>query len=166
MAEEVQTPAAEPEQPAKTFTQEEVDAIVARRVSKATKGMPDEQELTAFRSWKDSQQTEQQRMNTLTQERDKAVVDLAAAMAMVEQYQHEKVMLRKGVPAEDVDYYVFKAEQLVGDDKTFEQAADEFIASRKPPEKKVVVNLGGSLSGGTTQTSNDAMNALIRGAKK
>ena len=161
-------PAQEPEgtPPAKTFTQEEVDSIVARRVAKATKGMPDEAELTAFRSWKDSQQTEQQRLTALTQERDTARVDLAAALAMVEQYEHEKIMLGKGVAPEDVDYYVFKAEQLVSDSKSFEQAAEEFINSRKP-QSKVVVNLGGSLQGsGSGRTSSDAMNALIRGARK
>lgn len=150
----------------KTFTQAEVDTIVARRLAKAQKGMPDEAELTAFRTWKDSQQTEQQRMNTLTTERDTARTELAAALAKVEQYEREKVLLAKGVSAEDVDYYAFKAAQLVSDTKTFEQAADEIIKARQP-QSKVVVNLGGSLQGGSApKNDNDMMNALIRGARK
>lgn len=155
------------QQSEKTFTQADVDAIVARRLAKAQKGMPDEAELTAFRAWKDSQQTEQDRLSAMQRERDTARVDLAAALATVEQYEHEKYMISKGVPAEDVDYYVFKAMQSVSDSKSFEQAADEFINSRKPSGNKVVVNLGGSLQGGGgTQTTNDSMNALIRGARK
>jgi len=150
----------------KTFTQAEVDSIVARRLAKAQKGMPDEAELAAFRTWKDSQQTEQQRMTALTTERDTAKTELAAALAKVQQYEREKVLLAKGVNAEDVDYYVFKAAQLVTDTKTFEQAADEIIKARQP-QNKVVVNLGGSLQGGAApKTGNDAMNALIRGARK
>jgi len=157
------------EQPAqqaeRTFTQAELDTIVARRLAKAQRGMPDEVELTAFRAWKDSQQTEQQRMNTLTQERDTARNDLAAANAKVEQYEREKLMLAKGIPADDVDYYVFKAGQMVSDTKTFEQAADEVIKARPP--QTVRVDFGAPLnSGGEKKTSNDAMNALIRGARK
>jgi len=156
----------QPEQSAeKTFTQADVDAIVAKRLAKAQKGMPDEAELSAFRAWKDTQLTEQQKMNTLTQERDTARNDLSAALAKVEQYERERLMLSKGVAAEDVDYYVFKAAKLVSDNKTFEQAADEVIKARQP--QKQVVDLGGSLNGkNAPKTGNDAMNALIRGARK
>ena len=154
-------------QPEKTFTQADVDAIVARRLAKAQRGMPDEAELTAFRAWKDSQQTEQQRIASITQERDTARVDLAAALAQVEQYEHEKIMLAKGVPAEDIDYYVFKADQLVSDTKSFEQAADEVIKARAPQNGTVRIDFGAPLKGGgAAKSPNDAMNALIRGARK
>ena len=159
------TPAANPAQE-KTFTQAELDAIVGKRVSKAMKGMPDETELADFRKWKESQQTEAQRLNELTKERDTAKTDLAAALAKIEQYEHEKFLLSKGVNAADVDYYAFKAAQLVSDTKTFEQAADEVIKARQP-QKTVVVDLGGSLQGGpAAKNANDTMNALIRGARK
>ena len=148
----------------KTFTQAEVDAIIGKRLAKAMKGVPDEAELTAFRSWKESQQTDAQKMTSLTQERDKAQKDLTDALAKVEQYEREKFLLSKGVAAEDVDYYAFKAAQNVSDKKTFEQAAMEFIASRQPKAK---VDFGGSLQGNPTKkTPNDTMNALIRGARK
>lgn len=151
----------------KTFTQAEVDAIITRRLAKEKKGMPDEAELTAFRAWKDSQQTEQQRIASITQERDTAKVDLAAALAQVEQYEHEKIMLAKGVPADDVDYYVFKADQLVSDTKSFEQAADEVIKARAPQNGTVRIDFGAPLNGGgAAKSANDAMNALIRGARK
>ena len=151
----------------KTFTQAEVDAIISRRLAKATKGMPDEAELNAFRAWKDSQLTEQQRWNTLTQERDTARNELKEARERAEQYERERYLLAKGVSADDVDYYAFKAGKLVSDSKTFEQAADEIINAHKTQETAVRVDFGGSLRGNPAPaTPNDAMNALIRGAKK
>ena len=155
------------QQPEKTFTQAELDTIVARRLAKAQKGMPDEAELTAFRAWKDSQQTEQQRRDALTAERDKALADLAAAQAKAERYERERFLLSKGVPASDVDYYAFKAGQLVSDSKTFEQAAEEVIKTRIP-QPPVRIDLGGGFQHGgqSANTTNATMNALIRGAGK
>lgn len=140
---------AESTQSEKTFTQAELDAIVARRLAKAQKGMPDEAELTAFRSWKESQQTEQQRWDALTKERDAAKNDLTAALAKVEQYEREKLLLSKGVPAEDVDYYAFKAGKLVNDTMTFEQAADAIISARQSKGTETVrIDFGAPLNGG------------------
>ena len=171
MADEVNTNPTQAGNPApteeKTFTQEQLDAIVGKRVSKAMKGMPEEAELKEFRDWKASKQSEAEKLASLMSERDTAKTDLAAALAKVEQYEREKLLLKKGVPAEDVDYYAFKAAQLVSDSKTFEMAVDEVIKARQPQQNKVVVSMGGTLSGGTAaKTDNDMMNALIRGARK
>lgn len=164
VVEQPETPATPAE---KTFTQAEVDTIVAKRLAKAQKGMPGDEELTAFRAWKDSQQTEQQKWDALKMERDTAKTELTAAQAKIEQYEREKVLLGKGVSADDVDYYAFKIGKLVTEGKTFEQAAAEYFANNQP-KGTVRVDLGGSLQqGGRAQaTANDTMNALIRGARK
>ncbi|MBR5285401.1 MAG: hypothetical protein IKU30_00740 [Clostridia bacterium] len=152
----------------RTFTQAEVDSIVARRLAKAQKGMPDEAELTAFRSWKSDQQTEQQRIATLLKERDAAQSDLSAALAKAEQLERERYLLSKGVSADDVDYIAFKAGKLVNDTTTFEQAAETVIKARTSQESKdsARVDLGAPLFGrAQTPQPNDAMNALIRRAR-
>lgn len=149
----------------KTFTQAEVDNLIGKRLAKAMKGMPDEAELTAFRAWKDSQQTEQERWNTLTQERNTARTELASAQAELEQLKRERLLLSKGISADDVDYYVFKIGKLVTDEKTFEQAADEYLKGSKP--KRARIDTSAPLNGGgTSRTPNEEMNALIRGAFK
>lgn len=160
------TPAPAPEPtPEKTFTQAEVDTLIGRRLAKAMKGMPDEAELTAFRAWKENQNSEQDRVNTLTSERDTARTQLTAAQAEIEQYKHEKLLLSKGVPANDVDYYAFKIGKMVTDSKTFEQAAEDFF--KENTTSKVHVDLGAPLGGSSLQkTANEQMNALIRGALK
>lgn len=154
--------------PEKTFTQAEVDAIITRRLAKEKKGMPDEAELTAFRAWKDSQQTEQQRWEALTKERDDMKNDLTAALGKVEQYERERLLLSKGIPAEDVDYYAFKAGKLVSDTKTFEQAADEVINARKPQanNESVRIDFGAPLNGGAPTMTVDEIMAVQDDAKR
>ena len=150
----------------KTFTQAELDTIVAKRLAKAQTGMPSDDELSAFRAWKSSQQTEQQKWDALQKERDAARTDLTAAQAKIEQFEREKVLIGKGVNADDVEYYAFKIGKLVSDDKTFEQAATEYFAEN-PPKNTVRVDFGGSMVGNAAKnTPNNAMNALIRGARK
>jgi hypothetical protein len=159
---------AQQNQPEKTFTQADVDTIVARRLAKVQKGMPDEAELTAFRAWKESQQTEQQRWEALTKERDDAKNDLTAALGKVEQYERERLLLSKGIPAEDVDYYAFKAGKLVSDTKTFEQAADEVINARKPQanNESVRIDFGAPLNGGAPTMTVDEIMAVQDDAKR
>lgn len=161
------TPAATPgPAPEQTFTQAEVDALIGERLAKAMKGMPSEEELSAYRAWKESQQTEKDRMDTLTRERNESKSALASAQAELEQLKREKLLLNKGVPTDDVDYYAFKIGKLVTDSKDFEKAAEEYFKD-KDPGQKVRVEMTAPLGGnGSIPTANDAMNALIRGARK
>ena len=160
-------PATAPETaPEKTFTQAEVDSIVGKRIAKAMKGMPGEEELTAFRTWKESQQTEKERWATLAKERDESRTALAEAQAKVEQFEREKFLLGKGVPAEDVDYYAFKIGKLVTDTTDFQKAAEGYLKDN-PPAGTVQVDLAAPLGGGKpAKTENETMNSLIRGARK
>lgn len=167
-AQEAQTTAQQAQaQPAeKTFTQAELEAILEKRLSKVKKGMPAEEELTAFRAWKESQQTEKERWDTLTKERDTAKTELTAAQAELEQYHREKFLLGKGVPAEDVDYYAFKIGKLVTDTVDFEKAAEKFLEEQKP-SGSMRVDFGAPLGGGQGgATPNEQMNNLIRGFRK
>ena len=161
------TPALSPEAtPEKTFTQAELDSIVGKRIAKAMKGMPGETELTEFRAWKGSQQTEKERWDALTRERDESKIALTAAQAELDQYKREKFLLDKGVPADDVDYYAFKIGKLVTDTTDFEAAAEQFLKDN-PPAGTVQVDLSAPLGGGKPSPSeNEMMNSLIRGARK
>ena len=158
------TPAPAPEPtPEKTFTQAEVDAMIGKRLAKAMKGMPSEDEISAFRSWKESQQNEQERWNNLTKERDESRTALSAAQAELEQLKHEKYVLSKGLSGEEAEFIAFKAAKMVDDKTTFEQAVDELTADRK----KTTFDWTAPVGGGSTKTGeNDVMNALIRGALK
>lgn len=147
----------------KTFTQADVDALVQRRLDRERKKYPSEGELSAFRSWKESQQTEQERWNNLTKERNESRAALSAAQAELEQLKREKYVLSKGLSGDEAEFIAFKAGKMVDDKTTFEQAVDALTADRK----KTTFDWTAPVGDGSKKTSaNDAMNALIRGAFK
>lgn len=157
-------PAPAPETPpAKTFTQEEVDAMIGKRLAKAMKGIPSEEEITAYRTWKDSQQTEQERQA----KRDKEFADnkaaLTAAQAEIEQMKRDKYVLSKGLTGDDAEFIAFKALKMVDDKTTFEQAVDKLTENRQKVKFDWSAPAGGSEKKSDT---NAAMNSLIRGALK
>ena len=157
-------PASAPEpSPAKTFTQEEVDAIVGKRLSKAMKGLPSEEEITAYRTWKDSQQTEQERQAKRDKEFAENKAALTAAQTELEQAKREKYVLSKGLTGEDAEFITFKAQKMVDDKTTFEQAVDQLTENRQ----KVKIDWAAPAGGGQKEPNiNAAMNSLIRGALK
>lgn len=149
---------------AKTFTQEEVDAMIGKRLAKAMKGMPSEEELTAYRTWKDGQAGEKERWDKLTGERDTLSGKLTTAEAERDQLKRELYVLKKGLTGEEAEFIAFKAGRKMVDDKiTFEQAVDALTADRK----KTSFDWTAPVGGGKQKTGeNDVMNALIRGALK
>ncbi len=152
----------------KTFTQAELDSIVGKRLAKAMKGVPPEEELTAFRAWKENQQTEQQKQEARAKELADAKTALTAAEAELEQYRREKFLLGKGVPVDDVDYYAYKIGKLVTDAVDFETAAERYIKEHTPAPKEsgpgLRVDFTAPLSGGGhTMTLNERINNRLRG---
>ena len=154
------TPAPAPEPtPEKTFTQAEVDAMIGKRLAKAMKGMPSEDELTAFHTWKDGQAGEKERWDKLSGERDTLAGKLTAAEAERDQLKRDLYLAKKGLTGEEAEFIAFKAGKMVDDKTTFEQAVDALTADRKKTTFDWTAPLGGDVE-------NDAMNALIRGAFK
>lgn len=153
-----QTQTQQQEQPAgRTYTQEQLDAIIDRAQKRATKGLFTPEQMQA----KDTT------IATLTGERDSANADKAALQAELDELKHEKFLAGKGVSADMREFYAYKIGKLVTDKKTFEQAAEEYIKDN-PPAGTVRMSTGGGVGGGSHQppSSNDVMNALIRGATK
>ena len=141
----------------RTFTQEQLDAIIARERSKAVKGLFTPEQMAA----KDSS------ISALTTERDNANASIAKLQAELDGYKNEKFLSNKGVPADMLEFYAFKIGKLVTDKKTFEQAAEEFLKDNPPAGTVRMSTSGGVNNGGGNQPQkpNDIMNALIRGAK-
>ena len=157
-------PAAQPAAPAapqhdpnlRTFTQEQLDAIIQRERNKATKGLFTAEQMAE----KDSS------ISALTTERDSVKAENAKLQEQLDAFKNEKFLASKGIPAEMVDFYAFKIGKLVTDKKTFEQAAEEFIKDN-PPATTVRMSTGGGV-GGSNESKPDlnaTMNAIIRGQK-
>lgn len=149
----------------KTFTQEEVDDLISKRLAREAKKYPTEEEMTAFRSWKDSQQTEKDKYDKMEKDLGTANDSLKTANDELTQHKRENFLLKKGISADDVEYYAFKIGKLVTEEKTFEQAAEEFLKEHKPSSVKF--DTGGKVGGGGSgQTANEQMNSILRGAFK
>ncbi len=158
------TPAIAPETiPEKTFTQAEVDSIVGKRLAKAMKGMPSEEELTAYRTWQAGQAGEKERWEKLTGERNTLAGKLTAAEAERDKAKQQLYLAQKGLTGDEAEFIAFKAGRMVDDKTTFEQAVDALTADRKKTTFDWTAPLGGD---DKKRTANDAMNALIRGALK
>ena len=147
----------------KTFTQADVDKLIQTRLERERKKYPSEEEITAYRTWKDSQQTEQERQAKQAKDLADSKAALTASQSEVEQLRRDKYVLSKGLTGEDAEFIAFKAMKMVNDKTTFEQAVDALTANRK----KATFDWTAPAGGGTKEnTANQQMNALIRGALK
>nr|DAD70415.1 MAG TPA: Major capsid protein [Siphoviridae sp. ctnhN1]DAJ18760.1 MAG TPA: Major capsid protein [Siphoviridae sp. ctoof1]DAR58132.1 MAG TPA: Major capsid protein [Caudoviricetes sp.]DAZ57592.1 MAG TPA: Major capsid protein [Caudoviricetes sp.]DAZ68970.1 MAG TPA: Major capsid protein [Caudoviricetes sp.] len=165
MAEEttVQSTGTTAQEQEKTFTQADVDKMIQARLDRERRKYPSEDEMTAYRTWKDSQQTEQERQA----KREKEFADnksaLTAAQAEVQQLKREKYVLSKGLTGEEAEFIAFKALRMMDDKTTFEQAVDKLTENRQKVKFDWTAPVGG---GDKPNANNAAMNNLIRGALK
>lgn len=92
----------------KTFTQADVDRIVADRLSRERKNQPSAERMKAFEEWEKSQKTEAEKAEETARE-------LSEAKAAAEALRHENAVIKAGVNADDVDYVLFKVGKMEGD---------------------------------------------------
>lgn len=145
-ADAVSTP--ESEKAEKTFTQKELDDIVKQRLDRAKKDMPSKDELKAFREWRDSQKTAE----------EKAAEKLAEVNAAKDAAEREKSRLEikvsclaKGVPADAADDVIALAERFIDDDTTIEKAVEKVL--EKYPSFRSATKVPGITTGVKTTVS-------------
>lgn len=149
--------------PEKTFTQEEVNALITKRVAAAKKGMPSDDELSAFRTWKENQQTEAERHQAVINERDTARSELKTAREEIEALKRQNYISTKGLTGDEAEFVIFKASKLVNDSTTFESAVETVLKERAPQQR---VDFTAPLAGGGKENTNSVMNDWIRNARK
>ena len=117
MAEEttVQSTGTTAQEQEKTFTQADVDKMIQSRLDRERKKYPSEEEITAYRTWKDSQQTEQERQAKQAKDLADSKAALTALQAETEQLKRDKYVLSKGLSGEDAEFISFKAAKMVTD---------------------------------------------------
>ena len=108
----------------KTFTQDELDAIVKDKIAKAKKGQPSKEELEEFKQWKESQKTEEEKRTEALTNAEKARVAAEERALLAET---KVTCLSKGVIATSVDDVVILAKAMVTDEVTIEQAIDKVL---------------------------------------
>lgn len=88
--------------------------------------------------------------------------ELAAVKGQLLRMEHERYLLSRGVPEEDLDYYAFKIEHTEGAEADFRKAAREYLKAH--PIRRTAVSSGAELGAATRKpaSANDLMNQLLR----
>lgn len=92
----------------KTFSQEEVNAMLKKEREKVSKKIPDAKQYKAFQEWQESQKTDEQKNLEKETEYQKTKNDLIEA-------QHQIAILESGVDKEQADFVLFKVSKMDGD---------------------------------------------------
>lgn len=108
----------------KTFTQAEVDKMIKERLAREKKNQLPKEELEAYKAWKESQKTEEEKKNEALSNAEKARIAAEEKAAALEA---KVTALSKGVKSDSVDDVVILAKALVTDEVTIEQAIDEVL---------------------------------------
>lgn len=89
--------------------------------------------------------------------------DLETARGQVTRLEHERYLLQRGVPEEDLDYYLFKVEKMESAQDDFKKAARDYLKAH--PIKRTAVSSGAELSESRKskpQSASELMNQLLR----
>lgn len=153
-----------------TYSYEQAEEIANARAQRAEQaalksyfqqqGMSQEEVTQALADYRQKKQSQQPNVSAIEKERDDA-------LAKVTQYENEKILVGKGVKQEDIDYVVFKVNQLVTDKKDFKTAAEEFLKENPRFTGQTYKMSTGATTGNAssvTESKNEAMNNMIRNA--
>ena len=137
----------------KTFTQDEVNAIVKERLAKAQKGIPSKEELTKYNEWKESQKTQQDKYDELVKkesEKDNTISNL----------QKENLVLRSGITdTDEIEFIVYKVSKMDGD---FEENLKDYLADNPKFAKKQETKATGTESKTSTVAKEDGVLAILK----
>ena len=113
-----------------TFTYEQLDEIASSRAERASKaalksyfqqqGLSEQEAAAALDQYKKDKAARQPDAGAIEKERDKY-------KAQLEERDNKDYLRDKNVKAEDLDYVMFKAQQLVDEKTDFKKAADKFL---------------------------------------
>lgn len=149
----------------KTFTQEEVNSIVEERLAKAKKNMPSKEELQQYNEWKETQKTEQEKINdkinqlqtnngTLTNENSQLKAQLE--------------VLNNNAKKEFVRFVTSEVLAMVNETTDLKTAIKSY--KKDNPQyfgdtviKKTQTSPSLNAGGDKPQTTNDIMNSILRG---
>jgi hypothetical protein len=148
----------EPEK--KSYTQEELDAIIEKRIARDRRTRENTPEYKAFKEWEDSQKTKEEKESELQKKYDLSQSELAVLKA-------EKKVISANAKPEFAEFVASKVLSM-GDD--FEANLAEYKKNNPQYFGETVVkkvSTSPDLSGKAgASTTNDKMNNLIRGARK
>ena len=137
----------------KTFTQDEVNAIVKERLAKAQKGIPSKEELTKYNEWKESQKTQQDKY-------DELVKDGAKKDSTISNLKKENLVLKSGITdSDEIEFIVYKVSKMDGD---FEDNLKQYLTDNPKHIKKEETKATGVESKSTQVVKESGVSAILK----
>lgn len=166
--------AAAPADPAaeepRTFTQEEVTRMCAREAGKAERailkllGAESRDALEGYAArYREAEQARESLLR-VTEERDGYKEKYEAAAAQLAQQEQEAILTGYGVLPDDLDYYLFKVQKGVTEEKDFSAAAKEYF--ERKPYSRATVQLAAPMGQAPEKSFNQQVNDALRRAVK
>ena len=140
--------------PEKTFTQAELDKVIADRLARERAKMPAADKLKAFEEWQKTQQSEAEK----AAEREK---ELAKLQSEAENLKRENAVIKAGVNIEDVDYVLFKVGKMEGE---FEKNLKTYLEENKKYTEPKTVQMQGTQHDPSRAGDNSTLTARDRAA--
>lgn len=140
----------------KTFTQEEVNAMLKKEKQKAEKKY-EGIDVTKYNEWVESQKTEEQRKAEKETAYQKAISDL-------EEKNNYIAILESGVNKDDSDYVLFKVSKMDGD---FKENLEEFLKENPKYTQKSDNSTDNNVTDGVSVKNNsskkdDGVTAILK----
>lgn len=152
----------------KTFTQEELNAIIETRLAKAKKDMPSKEELQAYNEWKQTQKTEQEKnedlINQLKANNSTLTDETTKLKAQIQ-------IMNSNVKKEFVKFVTSEVLAMTNDEvdlvsalKSYKKDNPQYFGDTviKKTQTSPSLNAGGD----KPQTTNDIMNTILRGTNQ
>lgn len=137
----------------KTFTQDQVNAIVKERLAKAQKGIPSKEELTEYNKWKESQKTQEDKYNDLLKssgEKDTTISSL----------EREIQVRKSGInDDDDVEFILYKVGKMEGD---FSDNLQEYLTNNPKYTKKQETKATGVETKSGSVAKEDGVTAILK----
>lgn len=141
------------EEVVKTFTQDEVNAIVKERLAKEKKGIPSKEELAKYNEWKESQKTQQDKYDELVKkesEKETTITNL----------KMENEVLKAGVnDPDEIEFIVYKVGKMEGD---FSDNLKQYLADNPKYTKKQETKATGIETKSSTVAKEDGVLAILK----
>lgn len=152
------------ETPETVDVQKEAEKIANAIVARKLKDMPSKDEVKAFKTWKESQKTEQQKIDeeiqALREQSDSYKSELTA-------YKHEKATLKAGVSAEFAEFVAHQAGKKADENTDFDTALTEYLTANpqyKTTAKRAIGPTPGAIDTKDTKAkANQALRDMIKG---
>lgn len=152
-------------QEVKTFTQEEVNSIVEERLAKVKKNMPSKEELQQYNEWKETQKTEQEKINDKI---NQLQTNNGILTNENSQLKAQLEVLNSNAKKEFVRFVTSEVLAMVNDTTDLKTAIKSY--KKDNPQyfgdtviKKTQTSPSLNAGGDKPQTTNDIMNSILRG---